>query len=217
VTVTPLVLVTSPKLGVNSVAELIARAKNNPGKVTFASSGNGTSDHLCAELFATLGGLQLMHVPYRGSSPAHIDLISGIVDIMFDNIVAVGPQVRQNNLSALAVTTKARAPSLPDTPTMEESGFRGFEAMAWFGGLAPKDTPRPIVERLNTEFVKALSAADVAQQLAKLGAQVAPGRPEEFGQFLVAEVPKWKAVVERAYRSTKALLRRCYASLLLRS
>jgi tripartite-type tricarboxylate transporter receptor subunit TctC len=197
-TITPLVLVTSPKLGVNSVAELIELAKKNPRKITFASSGPGTSHHLSGELFATLAGLQLVHVPYRGSPPAHIDLMAGAVDIMFDNIVAVGPHVRQGNLKGLAVTTKTRAPSLPDLPTMEEAGFANFEATAWFGVLAPKGTPAPVIARLNTEFVNALSAADIRQKLAELGAQAAPSRPEEFGAFLAAEFTKWKPVVERA-------------------
>ncbi len=197
-TITPLMLVTSPKLEVASVAELVAHAKKNPGKVTFASSGVGTSHQLSGELFATLAGLQLVHVPYRGSSPAHIDLMAGTVDIMFDNIVAVGPQVRQGNLKALAVTTKTRAPSFPDLPTMQEAGFPSFEAVAWFGVLAPKDTPAPVVERLNAEFVKALSVDAVRTKLNDLGAQVVASRPDEFGKFLASEVNKWKPIVERA-------------------
>ncbi|RAI44205.1 Bug family tripartite tricarboxylate transporter substrate binding protein [Rhodoplanes roseus] len=197
-TVTPLLLATSPKLGVSSVAELVAHAKANPGKVTFASSGVGTSHHLSGELFATIAGLQLVHVPYRGSAPAHVDLMAGTVDIMFDNIVAVGPHVRQGTLKGLAVTTKTRAAAFPDLPTMQESGFTNFEAVAWFGMLAPKETPAPIVARLNKELVAALSAPDIKKKLADMGAEAAPGRPEEFGTFLGAEVSKWKPIVERA-------------------
>lgn len=197
-TITPLLLVTSPKLGVNSVAELVEFAKKNPGKVSFASSGPGTSHHLSGELFAALSGTKLLHVPYKGSPPAHIDLMSGQVDIMFDNIVAVGPQVRQGNLKALATTTKTRVPTLPDLPTMAEAGYPTFEAVAWFGVLAPKGTPQPVIARLNDEFGKALAAPDIRQKLTDMGAQVSPGTPEEFGQFLAAEVAKWEPVVQRA-------------------
>lgn len=197
-TITPLLLVTSPKLGVNSVAGLVDFAKKNPGKVSFASSGPGTSHHLSGELFAALAGIKLLHVPYKGSPPAHIDLMSGQVDIMFDNIVAVGPQVRQGNLKALATTTKERVPTLPNLPTMAEAGYPTFEAVAWFGVLAPKGTPQPVIARLNAEFGKALSAPDIRQKLTDMGAQVSPGTPEEFGQFLAAEVAKWEPVVQRA-------------------
>lgn len=197
-TITPLLLATSPKLGVNSVAELVALAKQNPGKVTFASSGVGTSHHLSGELFASIAGLKLVHVPYRGSAPAHIDLMAGTVDIMFDNIVAVGPHVRQGNLKGLAVTTKTRAAAFPDLPTMQESGFANFEAVAWFGMLAPKATPAPIIARLNKDFVAALSAPDIRKKLADLGAETAPGRPEEFEKFLAAEFTKWRPIVDRA-------------------
>jgi tripartite-type tricarboxylate transporter receptor subunit TctC len=197
-TVTPLLLVTSPKLGMNSVAELVDFARKNPGKISFASSGPGTSHHLSGELFAALAELQLLHVPYKGSAAAHIDLMSGQVDIMFDNIVAVGPQVRQGNLKALAVTTKARAPSLPDLPTMAEAGYPTFEAMAWFGVLAPKGTPQPVISRLNAEFGKALAHPEINKKLTDMGAQIVPGTPEEFGKFLAAEVAKWEPVVQRA-------------------
>lgn len=197
-TITPLLLVVSPKLGVNSVAELVALAKKNPGKISFASSGLGTSHHLSGELFATLAGVQLLHVPYKGSPPAHIDMMSGQVDIMFDNIVAVGPHVKQGTLKALATTTKERIPTMPDLPTMAEAGYPAFEAVAWFGVLAPKGTPSPVIARLNTEFGKALAMPDIRQRLSDMGAQVAPDTPDEFGKFLVAEVAKWEPVVKRA-------------------
>ena len=197
-TTMPLLLVTSPKLGVNSVAELVDYAKKNPGKLSFASSGPGTSHHLAGELFAALAGVKLLHVPYKGSPPAHIDLMSGQVDIMFDNIVAVGPQVRQGNLKALAATSKKRAPTLSDLPTMAEAGYPEFEAVAWFGVLAPKGTPKPVIERLNAEFGKALAVPEIHQRLADMGAEVSGGTPEEFGQFLEAEVAKWQPVVQQA-------------------
>jgi tripartite-type tricarboxylate transporter receptor subunit TctC len=197
-TITPLLLAVSRKLGVSTVAELVAYAKKNPGKVSFASSGVGTSHHLSGELFAAMAGLQLVHIPYRGSGPAQIDLMSGVVDIMFDNIVAIGPQVRQGNLTGLAVTTHKRAPSFPDLPTMAEAGFKEFEATAWFGALVPKKTPAVVVQRLNEEFVKALSAPDIVQKLGEMGAQAAPSSAADFGRFMQAEVSKWKPVVERA-------------------
>lgn len=197
-TITPLVLVVSPKLPVNSVAELADYAKKNPGKVTFASSGPGTSHQLSGELFSTLIGAGLVHVPYKGSAPAHVDLISGTVDMMFDNIVAVAPHVRQGKLKALAVTTKTRAPSLPEVPTMTEAGYANFEAVAWFGILAPKGTPEPIVQRLNAEFVRALNAPEVKHKLIEMGAQVVASPADEFGRFMTAEVAKWEPVVKRA-------------------
>jgi tripartite-type tricarboxylate transporter receptor subunit TctC len=197
-TITPLLLVASPKLGVNSVAELVDFAKKNSGKVSFASSGPGTSHHLSGEMFAALADIKLLHVPYKGSAPAHIDLMSGLVNIMFDNIVAVGPQVRQGNLKALAATTKTRVPTWPDLPTMAEAGYPAFEAVAWFGVLAPKGTPQPVIARLNAEFGKALAIPEIRQKLMEMGAQVSPGTPEEFGKFLSAEVAKWEPVVQRA-------------------
>lgn len=197
-TVTPLMLVTSPKLGVNSVAELVDHAKKSPGKVTFASSGAGTSHQLAAEMFAGLADLKILHVPYKGSGPAHIDLMSGQVDIMFDNVLAVGSQVRQGNLKALAVTTKTRAGTFPDLPTMAEAGFPTFEAVAWFGLLAPKGTPEAVVSRLNDEFRSALAQPEVTKRLTDLGAEVGSGTPAEFAQFISAEVAKWEPVVKRA-------------------
>jgi len=197
-TITPLVLVTAPRLGVNTVAELVAYAKTNPGKVTFASSGPGTSHHLSGELFAALAGVQLVHVPYRGSAPAHIDLMAGVVDIMFDNIVAVAPHVLQDKLKGLAVTTKTRAPLLPNLSTMAEAGFPDFEAVAWFGVLVPKNTPTAIVDRLNAEFGKALTSPDIRKKLVDMGAEVAPGTPAQFEQFLAADVARWQPVVARA-------------------
>lgn len=197
-TITPLVLVTAPTLPVASVAELVEYARKNPGKLTFASSGPGTSHQLSGELFGTLVGAKLVHVPYKGSAPAHIDLMSGTVDLMFDNIVAVSPHVRSGKLRALAVTTKTRAPSLPDVPTMGEAGFAGFEAVAWFGALAPKGTPEAIVQRLNLEFVRALNLPEVRQKLVELGAQVVASRPEEFARFMDAESARWDPVVRRA-------------------
>ena len=197
-TITPLVLITAPGTPANSVKELVDYAKKNPGKVTFASSGAGTSHHLSGELFKSLAGIDILHVPYKGSAPAHIDLMGGVVNIMFDNIVPVTPHIKSGKLKALAVTTKTRAATLPDVPTMSESGYPNFEAVAWFGLLAPAATPKPIVERLNREAVAALNAPEIKAKLTDMGATVVANKPEEFADFFAQEFAKWKPVVERA-------------------
>jgi tripartite-type tricarboxylate transporter receptor subunit TctC len=197
-TVMPLVLIANPGAHVNTVSELVSTAKKDPGKMTVASSGPGTSHHLSGELFKSLAGIDMLHVPYKGSSAAHIDLMGGRVDVMFDNIVAVQNNVRENKLKALAVTTKTRAPSLPQTPTMAESGFPNFEAVAWFGIMAPAGTSKPIIDTLNLAFRNALADPKIKERLGNMGAQVQTGTPQEFGTFMAAEVAKWKPVVAQA-------------------
>lgn len=197
-TITPLILVTRPNLPVKDVASLVALAKKDPGKITFASSGPGTSHQLSGELFKSQASVDMLHVPYKGSPPAHVDLMGGSVDIMFDNIVPVAPHIKSGKLQALAVTTKSRAAALPDVPTMSEVGYPNFEATAWFGMLAPAGTPEPIVARLNKELVAILKAPDVSSQLSAMGATVVAGTPDEFRQFMTAEINKWGPVVKRA-------------------
>ena len=197
-TITPLVLVTRIDLPVKDVGSLVDYGKKNPGKLTFASSGPGTSHHLSGELFKALTGVDALHIPYKGSPPAHVDLMGGSVDIMFDNIVPVTPHIKAGKLRALAVTTKTRAGTLPDVPTMSEVGYPNFEATAWFGLLAPSGTPQPIVDRLNKEVVAILKSADISERLASLGATVVANPPDEFGRFLTAEINKWAPVVKRA-------------------
>ena len=197
-TVTPLVLITRPDMPVSNVPELVALARKSPGKIMFASSGPGTSHQLSGELFKTLAGIDILHVPYKGSAPAHVDLMGGTVDIMFDNIVPVTPHVRSGKLKALAVTTPQRAESLPNVPTMAESGFPNFEAVAWFGLLAPAGTPAPIVERLNREVTGILKSPEVRDRLAGMGATVVAGTPQEFGRWMSTEVAKWAPIVKRA-------------------
>jgi tripartite-type tricarboxylate transporter receptor subunit TctC len=197
-TITPLVLVTRTDLPVKDVAGLVELAKKEPGKITFASSGLGTSHQLSGELFKSLAGVNMLHVPYKGSPPAHIDLMGGMVDIMFDNIVPVTPHIKQGKLRALAVTTKTRAAALPDVPTMAESGYPKFEATAWFGLLAPAGTPQPIVDRLNKEVVAILKAPDMREKLSGMGATVVADKPEEFGRFMADEINKWGPVVKQA-------------------
>ena len=197
-TVTPLVLVTRPNLPANNVKELVELARKSPGTLTFASSGQGTSHQLSSELLKALADVDMLHVPYRGSAPAHLDLMGGRVDIMFDNIVPVSPHIQSGKLKALAVTTKERAPALPSVPTMAESGYASFEAVAWFGVLAPAGTPAPIVDRLSREINAVLQMPEVNAKLVSMGANVAGTSPAEFRSFMAAEINKWVPVVKRA-------------------
>ncbi|MEO8675947.1 MAG: tripartite tricarboxylate transporter substrate binding protein [Casimicrobiaceae bacterium] len=192
----PNVLVVNPALPANSVAELIAYAKANPGKLNFASSGNGTSIHLSGELFKFMAGVQMTHVPYKGSAPALQDLLGGQVQLMFDNLPPSLPQIKAGKLRALAVTSLTRAPALPDVPTMAEAGLPGFEASSWFGVLAPAGTPPAIVTKLNAEIAKWLATPEAKERLSKQGANAAGGTPEDFAKHIAAETAKWAKVVK---------------------
>jgi tripartite-type tricarboxylate transporter receptor subunit TctC len=192
----PNVLVVNPALPVNSVADLIKLAKDKPGQINFASSGSGTSIHLSGELFKTMAGVDITHVPYKGSSPALVDLIGGQVQIMFDNLPSALPQIKAGKLRAIAVTSLKRAPVLPDVPTISESGLPGFEASSWFGVLAPAGTLAPIVARINTEVNKWLQSADAREKLLSQGAETAGGSPEQFVNHIRAESEKWAKVVK---------------------
>jgi tripartite-type tricarboxylate transporter receptor subunit TctC len=192
----PNVLVVNPTLPVNSVADLIKLAKDKPGQINFASSGSGTSIHLSGELFKTMAGVDMTHVPYKGSSPALTDLIGGQVQIMFDNLPSALPQIKGGRLRAIAVTSLKRAPVLPDIPTINESGLPGFEASSWFGVLAPAGTPAAIVARINTEVNKWLQSADAREKLLGQGAEAAGGSPEQFANHIRAESAKWAKVVK---------------------
>ena len=192
----PNVLVVNPALPVNSVAELIAYAKANPGKLNFASSGSGTSIHLSGELFKVMAGVQMIHIPYKGSAPAVQDLIGGQVQLMFDNLPPSLPQIKAGKLRALAVTSTTRAPALPDVPTMAEAGLPGFEASSWFGILAPAGTPPAIVAKLNAEIAQWLATPEAKEKLAKQGASAAGGSPDDFARHIAAETAKWAKVVK---------------------
>ena len=194
----PNVLEVNPALPVNSVQELIAYAKANPGKLNFASSGSGTSIHLSGELFKVMAGVQMTHVPYKGSAPALQDLIGGQVQLMFDNLPPSLPQIKAGKLRALAVTSAARAPALPDTPTVAEAGLPGFEASSWFGVLAPAGTPPEIVNKLNAEIAKWLASPGAKEKLANVGANIAGGTPEDFARHIQAETTKWAKVVKES-------------------
>ena len=192
----PNVLVVNPALPGNSVSDLIKLAKDKPGQINFASSGSGTSIHLSGELFKTMAGVDMTHVPYKGSSPALTDLIGGQVQIMFDNLPSALPQIKGGRLRAIALTSLKRAPVLPDIPTINESGLPGFEASSWFGVLAPAGTPVAIVARINTEVNKWLQSADAREKLLGQGAEAAGGSPERFANHIRAESEKWAKVVK---------------------
>ena len=192
----PNVLEVNPALPINSVQELIAYAKANPGKLNFASSGSGTSIHLSGELFKVMAGVEMTHVPYKGSSPALQDLIGGRVQLMFDNLPPSLPQIKAGKLRALAVTSATRAPALPDVPTIAESGLPGFEASSWFGILVPAGTPPAIIAKINGEVVKWLASPEGKEKLAAIGANAAGGTPEDFARHIQAETAKWAKVVK---------------------
>ena len=194
----PNVLEVNPSLPVNTVQELIAYAKANPGKLNFASSGNGTSIHLSGELFKVMTGVQMTHIPYKGSGPALQDLIGGQVQLMFDNLPPSLPQIKAGKLRALAVTSSTRSPALPDTPTIAESGLPGYEASSWFGVLAPAGTPPAIIAKLNAEIAAWLATPEAKEKMVALGANIGGGSPEDFAKHIAAETAKWQKVVKES-------------------
>jgi len=191
----PNVMEVNPKVPANSVAEFIAYAKANPGKINWASSGNGTSVHLSGELFKIMTGIDLTHVPYRGSAPALTDMISGTVQVMFDNMPSSLPHIQAGKLRALGVTTTARSDALPNVPTVAET-VPGYEASAFFGMSMPKGTPAEVIEKLNQEINAGLADPGVKARLAELGGILMPGTPAQFGQVIAEETEKWAKVIK---------------------
>ena len=191
----PNVMEVNPKVPANSVAEFIAYAKANPGKINWASSGNGTSVHLSGELFKIMTGIDLTHVPYRGSAPALTDMISGTVQVMFDNMPSSLPHIQAGTLRALGVTTAARSDALPNVPTVAET-VPGYEASAFFGMSMPKGTPAEVIEKLNKEINAGLADPGVKARLAELGGILMPGTPAQFGQVIAEETEKWAKVIK---------------------
>jgi len=191
----PYVLTVHPSLGVNSVRELIALAKAQPGKIDYVSSGNGSAQHLVGAMFAHMAAIQLSHVPYKGSSQAQQDLVAGMVKVGFLGTPIVIPHVKSGRLKALAVSTAQRSPHMPDAPTIAEAGVPGFEALVWVGLLAPAGTPPDIVAKLNSEITRLLGAPDVRQLLASSGVDPTPTTSKEFGVYLRSEYDKWGKVV----------------------
>ncbi|GAB2818827.1 tripartite tricarboxylate transporter substrate binding protein [Comamonas piscis] len=192
----PNVLVVNPSVPVNNVQELIAYAKANPDKVSYASSGSGTSIHMAGELFKLRTGLKTQHIPYKGSSPALTDLMGGQVQFMFDNMPSAWPHVKAGKLKALAVTTTKRSPTAPDLPTMEESGIKPFDVSSWFGLIAPAGTPPEVVAKLNAAMNRAFDKPQVKEAYEKLGAVAEKNTPEQFGAFIKSEVAAWAPVVK---------------------
>jgi tripartite-type tricarboxylate transporter receptor subunit TctC len=191
-----ILLAVHPSVPAKNVKELIAIAKRQPNSLSFASSGNGGISHLVGEHFKSVAGIQMLHVPYKGDTPALIDLASGQVSLMFGTAVSFLPYVKAGRLNALAVTNPKRSPVAPNVPTVAESGLPGFEALQWFGVYVPAGTPREIVVRLNTEIGKILRMPDIRERFAGLGADVAGGSAEEFAAFQRAEVAKWTKIVK---------------------
>lgn len=191
----PNVLVVHAALAASDVRSLIALARAKPGQLRYASSGSGTVQHLAAESFRQAAGIQMLHVPYKGSSQAVVDLISGQVDMNFDTTPSVINYVKQGRLRALAVTTAKRSALVPDVPTLAESGLPGIDFSTWWGLFAPAGTPRSVIERLNRETLKALQLPDVKEKLAGVGAEPAGNSPEEFAVFIRSETEKWGRVI----------------------
>ena len=196
--VVPLVLVVSPTVPVSSLKELIAYGKANPGKLSFASSGSGGAPHFSGELFKSMTGIDMTHIPYKGSTLAHPDLISGRTSLMFDTVAAVNVQVKANRLKPLAVTTLKRSSILPDVPTMQEAGLAGYETSTWGGLLAPAGTPKATVAKLNAEVNKILAMPDVRKTLLDNGIEPGGGSPQQFTDFIGTETVKWAKVAKDA-------------------
>jgi len=191
---TPNVMEVTPSFPAKTVAEFIAYCKANPGKINMASSGSGTSVHLSGELFKSMTGCQMLHVPYKGAGPALTDLMGGQVDVIFDNLPSSVGHIKSGKIRALAVTSAERDASLPDVPTVAET-VPGYEATAWFGIGMPKGTPKDIVEKVNAEVNRALADPKMRARLAELGGKPIAGTPEDFGKVIAAETAKWEKVV----------------------
>ena len=196
VAMVPNLLVAHPSQPFKTVKELIAYAKANPGKLNFASSGNGSSIHLSGELFKSMTGVDMVHVPYKGSAPAVADLLGAQTAIMFDNLPSAIQHVRAGKLRPIAVTTAKRSPELPDVPTIAEAGVPGYDATSWFGMFTTAGTPAPVVSTVHAALMKVLADADVKKQIAGQGAEPVAEKPEQFADFIAKETAKWAKVVK---------------------
>lgn len=192
------VIVVSPALKVNSVQDLIRYGRENPGRLNYASAGIGGSLHLAAELFAHMAGVQMKHIPYKASPPAHADMLGGQIDVIFDGILVAKPLIDAGKIKALAVTSRARTPQLPDVPTVHESGLPGYEVYGWFGLAAPIGTPDHIIERINREVVRVLRMPVVRDQMLVQGAQPIGDSRSQFQSFIRSESDKWGKVIRTA-------------------
>jgi len=195
VSASPYVITVNPKVPAGNVRELIDHARRNPGKLTFGSSGTGAASHLSAELFKSLAGIDMLHVPYKGTGQAVTDLLAGQIDVMFAPAQTVMPHVAAGRLKALAVTSASRSGTLPDLPTAAESGLPGYEAIGWFGLLAPAATPRDLVAKISADANKVLADSDVKQKTLLLGAEPSGSTPEQFARFIRDDQAKWSKLM----------------------
>ena len=197
--VVPNVLVVSPhQKDIKSARDLVAKAQQNPDKLTYASAGNGTSIHLAGANFTALTGVKMLHIPYRGSGPAITDLLGGQVDVMFDSITSARPHIQAGKLKALGVTTKTRSTSLPDVPTLAEAGITGYEVSPWFAAFMPAGTPPAIVEKLGKTLNEAMTDPEVKKRLDFIGAEPIGSSPQALGQHLKTETDRWTALIKSA-------------------
>ena len=194
----PYVLVVDPKLPVGNVQEFIALVKSRPGKMNYASAGNGSTHHFCGELLKSMTGIDIQHIPYKGSGPGIAGLLGGEVSMMFSNVADIGSQIKAGKVKPLAVTAQRRAATLPEVPTMAEAGLPDFVITSWFGLLAPAGTPAPVIARLNAETVKVLGRADVKATLGAQGLEVAPSTPEQFAEHIKSEIARFTKIARAA-------------------
>ncbi|HEX2825255.1 MAG TPA: tripartite tricarboxylate transporter substrate binding protein [Burkholderiales bacterium] len=193
-----LMLVVNPSIPANSVKELVALAKANPGKYSFASAGNGTGSHLSGELFKLLAGINIFHVPYKGVAPGLLDTVTGQISMNFPSIISGVPQVKAGKLRALATTGPKRSATVPELPTMIEAGIKGYESATWYGILAPAKTPKDIVDKVNREVVAILNQPELHDRLTKEGAEPVGSTPHAFSAYMKAEIAKWAKVIKSA-------------------
>jgi tripartite-type tricarboxylate transporter receptor subunit TctC len=193
---TGLILAVHPSLPVKSVTDLIALARSRPGQLSFSSSGVGGTPHMSGELFNAMAGVKMVHIPYKGSAPAMTDLLGGQVQLTFDNMLTVLPQVKAGKLRGLAVTSLARSPLAPDLPTVDETGLKGFDVRSWNSVVVPTGTPREIVARLNGEIVRILRLPEMREKFAVQGIELVPGTPEESAAFVRKDIEKWAKVIQ---------------------
>jgi tripartite-type tricarboxylate transporter receptor subunit TctC len=194
----PLVLVVHPSVPAKNLKEMMAYIQSKKGDFSYASSGNGTPQHLTGELFASTSKLQMTHVPYKGSAPAISDLLGGHIPMMFDSTIAIMPHIKSGKVKAIAITSAQRSPLLPDVPTVAESGFPGFDVQSWFGIAGPAGTPQAVVQRVNSELIKLLALPEVRQRLLNLAATPEPGTPAQMRSWTLSEAKRWREVVKQS-------------------
>ncbi|MGE5792193.1 MAG: tripartite tricarboxylate transporter substrate binding protein [Bacteroidota bacterium] len=194
----PVVLVVNPSVQAKTVQELIALAKAKPGALSYASAGNGTAPHIAAEMFKQMAGIDMVHVPYKGSSPGVTDTIAGQTQVMFPSLVAASGHMKTNKLRGVAISSKSRSKLFPSLPTVSESGLKGFEITQWYGFFAPAKTPKETVDFLNREIVAVMKDPDTQAKFAAQGAEVVTGSPEAFGKLVQSEIAKWSQLIKSA-------------------